>query len=153
MSWSESPGVAGVLGEFGDDPGRYADARARRNFAGTSPITRQSGKKKTVHARFVHNTRLVDAVTRQAQGALTGSAGARAYYDQQRARGAGHQAALRQLANRLVGILHGCLRARTLYDEATAWAHHHGTTASNGTTAGKDDTAGNDDTRQLAATA
>jgi hypothetical protein len=112
-----------VLGEFGDDPGRYADARARRNFAGTSPITRQSGKKKTVHARFVHNDRLIDALGRQAQGALSGSPGARAYYDRQRARGLGHQAALRQLANRLVGILHGCLRTRTLYDEATAWVH------------------------------
>ena len=126
--YRSQPGLAAVLGarvlgEFGDDPGRYADARSRRNFAGTSPITRQSGKKKTVHARFVHNARLVDAVCRQAQGALSGSAGARSYYDQQRARGLGHQPALRQLANRLVGILHGCLRNRTLYDEATAWAH------------------------------
>jgi hypothetical protein len=32
--------------------------------------------------------------------------------------------ALRQAGNRLAGILHGCLRARTLYDEANAWAHH-----------------------------
>jgi len=126
--YRSQPGIAAVvgprvLGEFGDDPGRYADARARKNFAGTSPITRQSGKKKTVHARYVHNARLIDALCRQAQGALSGSAGARAYYDQQRARGLGHQPALRQLANRLVGILHGCLRTRTLYDEATAWAH------------------------------
>ena len=37
----------------------------------------------------------------------------------------GHNAALRQLANRLVGILHGCLKTRTLYDEATAWSHHN----------------------------
>jgi hypothetical protein len=42
-----------------------------------------------------------------------------------RARNIGHQAALRQLANRLVGILHGCLKTHTLYDESTAWAHHH----------------------------
>ena len=35
-----------------------------------------------------------------------------------------HNAALRQLANRLVGILHGCLKTRTLYDETTAWSHH-----------------------------
>jgi hypothetical protein len=79
--------------------------------------------KKTVHARFVHNDRLIDALCRQAQGALSGSPGARAYYDQQRARGQSHNAASRRLANRLVGILHGCLRTRTLYDEATAWAH------------------------------
>jgi hypothetical protein len=57
----------------------------------------------------------------QAFAALTASPGARAYYDQQRARGSGHRAALRQLANRLVGILHGCLKTSTLYDEATAW--------------------------------
>src|SRR5438132_1368083 len=50
--------------------------------------------------------------------------GARAYYDQLRARGVGHHAALRQLANRLVGVLHGCLKTRTTYDETTAWAHH-----------------------------
>src|SRR2546429_4503039 len=30
---------ARILGEFGDDPHRYTDAKARRNYAGTSPIT------------------------------------------------------------------------------------------------------------------
>ena len=47
--------------------------------------------------------------------------GARTYYNILRARGTGHQAALRQLGNRLVGILHGCLKTRTRYDEDTAW--------------------------------
>ncbi|SDZ02349.1 hypothetical protein SAMN05216215_10431, partial [Saccharopolyspora shandongensis] len=75
-------------------------------------------------ARFVHNDRLIDALTTQAFNALLRSPGARAYYDRQRARGAGHNAALRQLANRLVGILHGCLKTGTPYDETTAWAHH-----------------------------
>jgi transposase len=112
---------ARVLAEFGDDNRRYADARARRNYAGTSPITRQSGKKKTVHARHVHNDRLVDALGLQAFAALRASPGARAYYDRLRARGTGHRAALRQLGNRLVGILHGCLKTRTEYDESKAW--------------------------------
>jgi transposase len=115
---------ARVLAEFGDDPHRYATAKARKNYAATSPITRQSGKKKTVLARYVHNDRLRDALDGQAFAALKASPGARAYYDQQRARGLGHRAALRQLANRLVGILHGCLKTRTLYDEATAWPQH-----------------------------
>jgi transposase len=115
---------ARVLAEFGDAPGRYADAKARKNYAGTSPITRASGKKKVVLARFVHNDRLVDALMSQAFSALAASPGARAYYDQLRAREVGHNPALRQLANRLVGILHGCLKTRTLYDEATAWSHH-----------------------------
>jgi transposase len=49
---------ARVLGEFGDDKNRYADAKARKNYAGTSPITGQSGKKKVVLARYVRNDRL-----------------------------------------------------------------------------------------------
>lgn len=114
-----------VLAEFGDDPERYADARARKNHAATSPITRQSGKKRTVAARFVHNDRLVDALGRQAQGALVVSPGARCYYDELRGRGVGHFAALRQLGNRLVGILHGCLKTGARYDEQIAWAHRH----------------------------
>lgn len=126
---ASQPGLGPVLGarvlaEFGDDPARYATAKARKNYAGTSPITRASGKKKVALARFVHNDRLIDALMTQAQSALLHSPDARAYYDRQKARGAGHNAALRQLANRLVGILHGCLKTGTLYDEATAWSHH-----------------------------
>jgi len=114
---------ARVLAEFGDDTTRYADARARKNYAGTSPITRQSGKKKLVLARYVHNDRLVDALNRQAFAALRASPGARGYYDRLRARGVGHHAALRHLGNRLVGILHGCLKTGTRYHEHTAWSH------------------------------
>ena len=69
----------------------------------------------------MHNDRLRDALDSQAFSALTASPGARAYYDRQKARGSSHRTALRQLANRLTGILHGCLRNRTLYNEATAW--------------------------------
>jgi transposase len=112
---------ARVLGEFGDDPGRYASSKARKNYAATSPVTRASGKKKTVAARFVHNDRLIDALMAQAFTALNTSPGARALYDAERARGTEHNPALRKVANRLVGILHGCLKTRTLYDEATAW--------------------------------
>jgi hypothetical protein len=110
-----------VLAEFGDDPTRYAGARSRKNYAGTSPITKASGKKQIVLAR---NDRLADALHQQAFCALTASPGARAYYDTLLARGTGHHAALRQLANRLVGILHGCLATGTTYNEDTAWAHH-----------------------------
>jgi len=114
---------ARVLGEFGDDPHRYADARSRKNYGGTSPITRASGKKKIVAARFIHNDRLIDALMTWAFASLNASPGARAFYDRQRAKGLEHNDALRRLANRLVGILHGCLKTRTLYDEATAWGH------------------------------
>jgi transposase len=126
--YRSQPGIgaivgARVLGEFGDDPHRYADGKARKNYASTSPITRASGKKKVVAARWIHNDRLLDAVMTWAFSALTASPGARAFYDELRARGIEHNDALRRLANRLVGILHGCLKTRTLYDEATAWGH------------------------------
>ena len=114
---------ARVLGEFGDDPNRYTDTKSRKNYAGTSPLTIASGKKRAVLARHIRNRRLYDAIDHWAFTALTKSPGARALYDQHRAAGDLHHQALRALGNRLVGILHGCLRHRTLYDEHTAWAH------------------------------
>ena len=120
---------ARVLGEFGDDPNRYTDAKSRRNYAGTSPLTVASGKKRAVLARHVRNRRLYDAIDHWALCALTTSPGARAYYDQHRAAGDTHHQALRALGNRLVGILHGCLRHHTLYSEHTAWAHRQTTQA------------------------
>ena len=114
---------ARVLGEFGDDPNRYTDATSRRNYAGTSPLTVASGKKRTVLARHVRNRRLYDGIDQWALCALTASPGARTFYDQRRAADDTHHQALRALGNRLVGILHGCLRHHTAYDEHKAWAH------------------------------
>ena len=120
---------ARVLGEFGDDPNRYTDAKSRKNYAGTSPLTVASGKKRAVLARHVRNRRLYDAIDQWAFCALTTSPGARAFYDQHRAAGDLHHQALRALGNRLVGILHGCLRHHTPYNEHTAWAHRQTTQA------------------------
>jgi transposase len=114
---------ARVLGEFGDDPNRYQDARSRRNYAGTSPLTKASGKKRAVVARFIRNRHLADACYQWAFCALSASPGARAFYDQHRAQDETHDQALRVLSNRLVGILDGCLRSRTRYDETKAWGH------------------------------
>jgi transposase len=114
---------ARALGEFGDDPNRYANPKARRNYAGTSPLTIASGKKKAVIARHVRNRRLYDALDQAAFCSITKSPGCRTFYDQHRAAGDLHHQALRALANRLVSILHGCLSTRTLYDEDTGWAH------------------------------
>lgn len=99
--YASQPGLgpilgARVLGEFGDDPHRYIDARARKNYAGTAPITKASGKKKVVLARYVRNKRLGDALQQWAFCSLRGSAGAHAYYRQLRDRKIGHQAALRR---------------------------------------------------------
>src|SRR6476469_5257454 len=114
---------ARVLGEFGDDPNRYTTAKCRKNYAGTSPLTIASGRKRAVLARHVRNRRLYDALHQWTFCALNVSPGARAFYDARRAAGDLHHQALRALGNRLVGILHGCLRHRTHYDEHKAWSH------------------------------
>lgn len=114
---------ARVLGEFGDDPNRYTDAKCRKNYAGTSPLTIASGKKRAVLARHIRNRRLYDAIDQWAFCALSTSPGARTFYDQHRDAKQTHHQALRALGNRLVGILHGCLRHQQHYSEHTAWAH------------------------------
>lgn len=120
------PGLGPVLGarvlaEFGDDRTRYAHPKARKAYAGTAPITRTSGTKRVVLARYARNKRLANACQRWAFSAISASPHARAYYDTQRAKGNGHHQALRSLANRLVGILHGCLTHRQSYQSRTAW--------------------------------
>jgi transposase len=116
---------ARVLGEFGDDPNRYTTAKCRKNYAGTSPVTIASGRKRAVLARHVRNRRLFDAIDQWAFCAMNTSPGARLLYDHRRAAGDTHHQALRALGNRLVGILHGCLRHHTPYNEDKAWAHRH----------------------------
>jgi transposase len=120
------PGLGSVLGarvlaEFGDDPTRYVDPRGRKNYAGTSPITKASGRSKVALARFARNRRLADSLEMWAFCSLTSSEGARRYYDAHRAKGQTHRRALRSLANRWVGILHGCVQHRACYSEALAW--------------------------------
>jgi transposase len=114
---------ARVLGEFGDAPDRYAGAKSRKNYAGTSPLTVASGKKRAVLARHVRNRRLYDAIDQWAFCSINSSRGCRTFYDQRRAAGDLHHQALRALGNRLVGILHGCLDSCSLYDETKAWGH------------------------------
>jgi transposase len=120
------PGLGSVLGarvlaEFGDDPTRYPNATSRRCYAGMAPITRASGKRVVVLARVARNRRLGDACYLWAFSSLTRSPGARRCYDRHRAAGKTHHQALRALANRLVGILHGCLAHRESYREDVAW--------------------------------
>ncbi|MFZ0180505.1 MAG: IS110 family transposase [Candidatus Dormiibacterota bacterium] len=120
------PGLGSVLGarvlaEFGDDPTRYKDARSRRCYAGTAPITRASGTRTVVLARTARNKRMAQACYLWAFSALRPSPGARGFYDRQRAKGKTHHQALRALANRLVAVLHGCLIRGQRYDEQIAW--------------------------------
>jgi hypothetical protein len=108
---------AWVINQRGD----HTDLACRRSGGHDlhDPRPRQSGRKRTVSARFVHNDRLVDALSRQARP-QSPPARERAPTTTPYAP-VGHPAALLQPANRLVGILHGCLATGCCYDEETAW--------------------------------
>lgn len=100
--------AARVLAEIGDDAERFTSPSGLRAFAGTAPITRASGRSHYVKARKVRNKRPGDACHWWAFSMLTKSAGARAHYDKRRAAGDHHNAALRNLANKLLGRLWWC---------------------------------------------
>lgn len=114
--------AARILAEVGDDPHRFATAASLRAFAGTAPVTRASGRSSYVKARKVRNKRLGDACHWWAFSTLTKSAGARAHYDHRRRIGDTHNAALRNLANKLLGRLWWCLQNQQPWNESTAWA-------------------------------
>jgi transposase len=127
---SPAPGLgpilaARVLAEIGDDRSRFDGAANLRAFAGTAPITRASGKSKVVRARHIRNRRLADACHWWAFAAISASPGARAHYDRRRAAGDSHNAALRNLANKLLGRLWWCLQHHTRWDDQAAWPHPH----------------------------
>jgi transposase len=119
--------AARVLAEIGDDPSRFATANGLRAFAGTAPVTRSSGRSRSIRARKIRNKRLADACHWWAFAALTKSAGARAHYDRRRAAGDGHNAALRNLAHKLLGRLWWCLRTGQLWDEQIKYSNRSDT--------------------------
>jgi hypothetical protein len=112
---------ARVLAEIGDDRSRFQDAKGLKAYAGAAPITRASGKTKTVTRRHIKNNRLNAAGYTWAFSALTASPGARAHYDRRRDDGDRHAAAQRNLFGRLLGCLHHCLTTGQHYDENTAF--------------------------------
>lgn len=123
---SSAPGLgpvlaARMLAEIGDDPARFTTADGLRAFAGTAPITRASGRTRIVNARRIRNKRLANALHWWAFSSITKSAGARGHYDRRRAAGDGHNAALRNLANKLLGRMWWCLANGCLWDEMAAW--------------------------------
>jgi len=112
---------ARVLAETGDDRSRFTDAKGLKAYAGAAPVTRASGKTKSVTRRHIKNNRLAAAGYIWAFCALTASPGARAHYDRRKDAGDRHAAAQRNLFGRLLGCLHHCLATGQHYDEATAF--------------------------------
>src|SRR6266536_3427265 len=112
---------ARVLAETGDDRSRFQDAKGLKAYAGAAPITRASGKSRSVTHRRVKNNRLASVGYIWAFSALTASPGARARYDRRKDAGDRHAAAQRNLFGRMLGCLWHCLITGQEYDETIAF--------------------------------
>jgi hypothetical protein len=113
-----------VPAEIEDDRARWADARGLKAYAGSSPVTRASGKKSSITGRRVKNDRLNHAGYLWAFSAITASPGAKAHYRRRRdEHGDWHAAAQRNLFNRMNRPAAPLPPARgTLFEEGTAFA-------------------------------
>src|SRR5713101_2045487 len=90
---------------LGDAPGRWESFRHLQAHAGTVPVTKRSGKHRVVQFRFACDKALRYVVDQVAFLSLRSCGWARAYYDQQRARGHSHRQALRALGAKWLKII------------------------------------------------
>jgi transposase len=89
-----------------------------RSHMGLAPVTKQSGRRRTVSMRYACNRRLRDAAYHWGRVGLQHNPAARAYYATLRARGHSHGRALRSVADRLLRILITLLKRGQLFDPA-----------------------------------
>ena len=108
-----------LLAAFGDDRDRMDSAAAMQCLSGIAPVTRRSGKRRTVQRRWACAKFLRQTFHEFAHHSRHKSTWAKAFYHSQRAKGKGHHAALRTLAFKWIRILYRCWKTRTPYDEAT----------------------------------
>jgi transposase len=108
-----------LLAAFGEQRERYRSAADVQKCAGLAPVTERSGHKGGVHWRQHCPQCLRQTFVEWAAQSIPHPYWARALYEQQRATGSAHQAALRALAFKWIRILYRCWQDRTPYDGVT----------------------------------
>lgn len=108
-----------LLVAFGEERERYQNAAQLQKYSGVAPVTERSGKSSWVHWRYAAPTFLRQTFVEWAAQTIPHSFWARAFYEQQRAKGVSHQGALRSLAFKWIRIVFRCWQAQTPYDEST----------------------------------
>ena len=106
-----------LLSAFGADRERFASAAEIQQLSGIAPVTERSGKTCWVHHRFACPKFLRQSFHEFAGQSISQSPWARTYYQSRRARGNGHQAAVRSLAFRWIRIIYRCWQMRVPYNE------------------------------------
>ena len=107
-----------LLVAFGEQRERYTSADELQKYAGIAPVTERSGNPCWVHWRLQGPTFLRQTCVERAAESTRPSFWAGAYYQQQRAQGKSHQAAVWALAFKWLRILCRCWQNRTPYDES-----------------------------------
>ena len=98
---------------------RFEDAASQQNFSGIAPVTKQSGGTCHVHRRYCCPVFMKQSFHEYAKESILHSRWAAAHYQQQRAKGSGHHAAVRSLAYKWQRIIWKCWQSRTPYNEQT----------------------------------
>ena len=111
--------AARLLSFFGSDRSAYQDASEVQKHSGVAPVTKQSGKMHFVHRRYACNKFFRQTFVEWAGQTIPKSLWARAYYEQQKAKGHRHQSILRSLAYKWQRILFRCWKNKERYNEIT----------------------------------
>jgi Transposase IS116/IS110/IS902 family./Transposase. len=119
---SSFPGIGKALAPrliaaLGTQRERFPDAGSIQSYSGIAPVREASGKREWVHVRWACPKFVKQTFQEWAQHSMTRCAWARRHYDAQRARGKGHQTAVRSLAFKWIRVLFRCWKDRTPYDE------------------------------------
>lgn len=109
--------AARLLVALGTDRERWQSADEVAQLSGIAPVIERSGKSCRVRWRYFCPKFLRQTFHEYAGESIRHSFWARAYYDEQRAKGKSHQAAVRALAFKWIRIIYRCWKTRTAYDE------------------------------------
>jgi transposase len=109
-----APRLAAAMGK---DRNRFEAAVEIQQLSGIAPVTKSSGKRRIVQWRWACPKFLRQTFQEFALHSIASSTWARAYYDQQIAKGKAHQAAIRALAYKWIRIIYRCWKDRLSYDE------------------------------------
>lgn len=120
--WQQIPGAQNLTGArllawIGDDRDRFPTANSLQATAGTAPVTRRSGKSKSVEFRVACSHRLRKAVDDLARQSVKSCQWAQEYYDAQRKRGHTAARAYRALGNKWLKIIWTLWQSGASYDE------------------------------------
>ena len=106
-----------LVSAFGTDRDRHPSAKDMQTYSGIAPVIERSGKQCWTHWRWNCPKFLRQTFHEFAKNSIPQSAWAKTYYEMQKRRGKGHNAAIRALSFKWIRVIHRCWKDRRPYDE------------------------------------